>query len=221
MRTRLTSVATVLCLIVFVADVSFAQSYSGTYTVANQQGGAITLTLQQDAQNALVGTMSGNGVQYQVEGIVEEGIAMGAIYNQEGGVLFEAQLQGSQLLLSLFEVGPDNEPDYANPTELILTRQGATAGPIPQQQPTAPLPVAPPSAGNPLGGGAGFAGSFAGEGIALRCSRGRTATRLAVLSRARTIRSRRPRRLVDSRAPSAWAARPMPSRPRSRGMISR
>jgi hypothetical protein len=172
MRTRLTSIVTLLCLIVVFVDPSFAQSFSGTYAVANQQGGAIALTLQQDAQNALVGTMSGNGVQYQVEGIVEEGIAMGAIYNQEGGVLFEAQLEGSQLLLSLFEVGPDNEPDYSTPTELILTRQEAAAGPMPQPQPTAPPRATPPSGGNPLGGGAGYAGTFAGNGIALRLQAG-------------------------------------------------
>jgi hypothetical protein len=173
MRTRLTSFAALLCSIAFIADVAFAQNFSGTFSVANQQGGVITLTLQQDGQNALAGTMSGNGVQYQVEGVVEEGIAVGAIYNQEGGVFFEAQIQGSQLLLSLFDVGPDNEPDYSNPTELILMRQGAAAGPTPQPQAAAPPAAAPPTAGNPLSGAIGYAGSFVGEGIAVRLQTGR------------------------------------------------
>ena len=145
MRRWLKALTASLCSAVLFAHVSFAQSFNGTYTVANQQGGVITITLLQDAQNALTGTMSGNGVQYQVEGAVEEGIAVGAIYNQDGGVFFEAELQGSQLLLSLFDVGPDNQPDYANPTELVLTRQGAAAGPSPrpQQAPVANPPSRP------------------------------------------------------------------------------
>lgn len=144
MRGWLKSLTISSCLAVLVPQVSYAQSFSGTYTLANQQGGIITITLHQDAQNALTGSMSGNGVQYRVEGVVEEGIAVGAIYDQDGGVFFEAELQGSQLLLSLFDVGPDNQPDYANPTELLLTRQRAAAGPAPQPQ-AAPPTNTPPS----------------------------------------------------------------------------
>ncbi|UCF20728.1 MAG: hypothetical protein JSU87_04780, partial [Gemmatimonadota bacterium] len=168
MRKSLAYPAILLCLVFLAVDLSFAQSYTGTYTVANQQGGIITLTLRQDAQNAVLGTMSGNGVQFQVEGIVEEGVAVGAIYNEEGGVYFEAQLQGSQLLLSLFNVGPDNEPDYSNPTELVLSRQAGAAAPTPSQPPSAAPGAAPSEGGNPLGGGSTFAGSFVGEGISLQ-----------------------------------------------------
>ncbi len=167
MRQSLVCSAILPCLVFLSVELSFAQSYSGTYTAANQQGGTITLTLRQDAQNALLGTMSGNGAQFQVEGIVEEGIAVGAIYNDEGGVYFEAQLQGSQLLLSLFNVGADNEPDYSNPTELILNRQAGAAAPAPSPPPVAPG-AAPSGGGNPLGGGSSFAGSFVGEGISLQ-----------------------------------------------------
>jgi len=109
--------------------------------------------------------MAGSDVRFQIEGMVEEGIAMGAMYDESGGVLFEAQLQGNQLLLSMFEVGPDGEPNYAESRDVVLTR-GVASGP------SAGGPA--PSAGNPLGGGnplAGvsdpFVGSFVGESIAL------------------------------------------------------
>ncbi len=142
-----------------------AQNYTGTYTVTNAQGATVTLTLNQDAGGGLTGTMVGGDVRFQIEGMVEEGIAMGAMYDESGGVLFEAQLQGSQLLLSMFEVGPDGTPNYEQSRDVVLTR-GAAAGP----SPGGPAPSAdnPLGGGNPLaGGGDPFVGSFAGESIAL------------------------------------------------------
>ncbi|MGD8726386.1 MAG: hypothetical protein PVH40_02010, partial [Gemmatimonadales bacterium] len=142
-----------------------AQNYSGTYAVQNQQGGLISLTITQDAQGTLTGTMSGNNQQYQVEGMLEEGIAVGAIYNQQGGVYFEAQLQGAQLLLTLIEPGPDNQPDYTKMQDLVLTRQGAAGAAGQVQQ-------APAAGANPLaarqGGGDPFAGTFVGDGLSLQ-----------------------------------------------------
>ena len=75
-----------LVLALMVPAAAAAQSYSGTYSVQNQQGERITLTVTQDAQGTLSGSMSGNNQQYQLEGMVEEGIAVGAIYNDQGGV---------------------------------------------------------------------------------------------------------------------------------------
>jgi hypothetical protein len=143
----------------------YAQNYTGTYAATNTQGAVVTLTLQQDAGGNLAGTMVGGDVQFQIEGMVEEGIAVGAMYDQQGGVLFEAQLQGNELLLSLFEVGPDGEPDYEQSREVVLTRSGLGAAPA---RPG-------PSGANPLGGanplaGAGadpFAGDYTGESVAL------------------------------------------------------
>lgn len=156
----------ILIPFLLIPTVAVAQNYSGSYTVQNQQGGSITLTLNQDAQGNLTGTMSGNNQQYRVEGMLEEGIAVGAIYNEQGGVYFEAQLQGTELLLSLIEPGADNQPDYSQMQELVLTRQGAAAGVMPQ--PRMPAQGSNPlAAGGAQGAGDPFAGTFTGEGMSL------------------------------------------------------
>jgi hypothetical protein len=149
-----------LAAIAFLTSSSLmAQSYTGTYTVTNTQGALVTLMFQQDAGGGLTGKMVGGDVRFQIEGMVEEGIAMGAMYDDGGGVLFEAQLQGNELLLSLFEIGPDGEPNYQQSREIVLTRGGA--GAVPSD--------AGPRAENPLAGGRDdrFAGSYTDQGIAL------------------------------------------------------
>jgi len=158
-----------LVLLLMVPAAAAAQDYSGTYSLQNQQGGLVTLTVKQDAQGALSGSMSGNNQQYQLEGILEEGIAVGAIYNDQGGVFFEAQLQGAELLLTMIEPGPDKQPDYSKMQDLVLTRHGATAGAEPQRQ-------KPAQGANPLAaaGGQGdpFAGSFTGNDISVQLQAG-------------------------------------------------
>lgn len=143
-----------------LATPTVAQQYSGTYAVSNPQGGAVTLILQHAADGQLTGSMSGNGTQFQVEGMVDEGTAMGAITSADGGVFFEATLDGDQLTLMLIEVGADNMPDYSKARTLVLQR-AAAGGALPA-----------PGA-NPLAGGGGadpVAGSFSGDGITLTLS---------------------------------------------------
>jgi hypothetical protein len=141
------------------------QDYTGTYTVTNTQGATVTLTLKQDPSGGLTGTMVGSDVRFQIEGMVEEGIAVGAMYDESGGVLFEAQLQGNELLLSMFEVGPDGAPNYAQSRDVVLTRAVAAA---PSARGATPSAGNPLGAGNPLAGGSDpFVGSFVGESIAL------------------------------------------------------
>jgi hypothetical protein len=145
-----------------VASTSLAAQYSGTWTMRDAQGGVVTVTLTQDAQGVIAGTMHGAGTMYTIEGMLEEGIAVGAIYDQSGGVYFEAQLQDAELLLSLVEPGADNQPDYSRMRHLVLTRT-TDAG-------VAGLGDA---AGNPLAGGAAgargdpFAATFDGQGLHL------------------------------------------------------
>jgi hypothetical protein len=143
-----------------------AQDYTGTYTVANQQGGTVTLALQQGAGGALTGSMTGNGTQFRVEGMVEEGVAMGAITSGDGGVYFEASLEGNALTLILIEVGAGNAPDYSKTRTLLLQRTGSGA-PAPGAGGANPLGAG----GNPLGGGNDpFTGTFAGDGLTLTLS---------------------------------------------------
>jgi hypothetical protein len=145
-----------------VASTSLGAQYSGTWTMRNAQGGVVTVTLTQDAQGVVAGTMSGAGTTYTIEGMLEEGIAVGAIYDQSGGVYFEAQVQDAELLLTLIEPGADNQPDYSRMRDLVLTRTTDAGG--------AALGDA---AGNPLASGAAgaradpFAATFDGQGVQL------------------------------------------------------
>lgn len=166
---RSITLLSLVCFTLLTVGSSYAQDYSGTYTLTNQKGGVTSLTLRQDAQGNVTGTMSGNGNQYQVEGIVEEGFAVGAIYDQQGGVYFEAELQGNQLLLTLIEVGANNEPDYTRTTDLVLNRQGVASAPATERSGAA---GANPLSGNPLAGGDIVAGSYDGDGLSLRLQAG-------------------------------------------------
>lgn len=138
-----------------------AQSFSGTFTTANQQGGVVTVVLRHSPDGQLTGSMSGAGIQFQIEGIVEEGTAMGAITSAEGGVFFEGTLQGNQLTLVLIEVGAGNTPDYSKTRTVVLTRGGAADAP--------PAPV-----GNPLAAGPAdpAAGTWAGDGMEMALTGG-------------------------------------------------
>jgi catechol 2,3-dioxygenase-like lactoylglutathione lyase family enzyme len=149
--------------LLLAAPGALAQQYTGTYAVAGQ-GGTVTLTLRQAADGQLTGTMTGNGVEFRVEGIVEEGVAMGAITNAEGGVFFEASLDGAQLTLTLVEVGAGNMPDYSKARTLVLQRG---AGPV---------------AGG--GGGGAPARGVGGDGLIGRwaCQTGQGTAQLAFLS---------------------------------------
>jgi hypothetical protein len=104
-----------------------SQDFTGTYSLTNQQGGTVTLTLSQDGARNITGSMVGNGQRYTVDGMVEESAAVGLIYNDLGGVYFEARLTGSQLNLTLIEPDAYNQPDYSRTQQLSLNRQGAGA----------------------------------------------------------------------------------------------
>ncbi|HEX9729070.1 MAG TPA: hypothetical protein VGA37_11245 [Gemmatimonadales bacterium] len=116
-----------------------AQGFSGRYTMHNQQGGIVTLALSQDAQGKIVGTLSGNGVSFQVEGTLEGNSAVGAIFSNQGGMYFQADLQGARLVVTIVGVGPDNEPDYSQTEEWAFTRQNGGV-------------AAQPESAGPLGG---------------------------------------------------------------------
>jgi hypothetical protein len=129
-----------------------AQSFSGSYTMPAQQGGTITLTLRQAPDGRLTGSLRGTGAEFTVDGVVEGGTAMGAMANPQGGVFFEAVLDGTRLLLTLIEAGPGNMPDYDKARTLVLERAGTV----------------PPAAAGPLGGPppsqeAGTAGDLLGR----------------------------------------------------------
>ena len=120
-----------------------AQDFTGTYTVQDQAGGTVTFVLSQDAQGQITGSLFGGGVSYAAQGLLEEGTAIGTLSSDAGGVYFMAELQGHQLMVTLFEPDANNQPDYSRSQNLVLTRSAVAPG-NPLAQP------APPPAGNPL-----------------------------------------------------------------------
>ena len=122
---------------------AWAENLSGIYTFSSQ-GVTLTLTLKQDPQGNIKGTLSSTtGAQFQVEGIVQDGVGLGVCKSKEGGSYFEAHPKGKQLLFALMEPGPNNLPDYSKAKELLFTRmekrvtdpQSSKASPVPQKRP--------------------------------------------------------------------------------------
>ncbi|MDH7479639.1 MAG: hypothetical protein QHH02_06490 [Syntrophomonadaceae bacterium] len=125
------AVPVVLLALLLLSGFASAENLSGVYTLSSQ-GVTLTLKLTQDSQGNLKGILSSTtGAQFQVEGIVQEGIGLGVCKSKEGGSFFEAHPRGDQLLLALMEPGPNNMPDYTKAKELLFTRTGKGA-PDPQ-----------------------------------------------------------------------------------------
>jgi hypothetical protein len=143
-----------------------ASSLSGTYTM-NAQGVSLTLVLQEDGRGNLGGRLtSTKGANYQVEGVIQDGVGVGTCVSGQEGVYFEAHPQGNQLLLALIEPGPDKQPDYNRVRQLVFTRQtGAPSGGLSGQgQGLRPDPMGQPQMPSRPGGpgGSGHSGQPGG-----------------------------------------------------------
>jgi len=117
-----------------------SSGFNGTYTLTNQNT-TLTLTMNQNTQGVISGNLSSTtGAQYQLNGQVEDGIAVGMCTSAEGAVYFEGQLQGNQLLFNMIEIGVNNMPDYNNARQLIFIKNQTTytQPPQPTPQPTYP-----------------------------------------------------------------------------------
>lgn len=119
-----------------------SDGFNGQY-VLNSQGITLYLTLQQNARGEITGSLSSSvGMKYQLEGEVEDEVAMGMCYDNQGGVFFEAFFQGNQLVFGMIEPDANNMPDYSRSKQLIFTRSGGSSdadypqnSPQMQQQP--------------------------------------------------------------------------------------
>ena len=87
-----------------------AQQFGGVYSASPDTATVVTLMLRQDAANKLTGTLAARGESFPVEGMVEDGAAIGAIRTGGTGFYFEAQLRNDQLELTIVDV--DRAGDY-------------------------------------------------------------------------------------------------------------
>ena len=103
--------------------------YTGTYTLKSDKA-TVTLALQQGDGGVIQGVLfSTTGMQYYVEGALQDGVAVGGCYNDQGGAYFEATLAGNQLSFALIEAGANNMPDYGKARQLNFTRQSSSIDP--------------------------------------------------------------------------------------------
>ena len=104
------------------ANFIWGQHYTGTFQL--EAGDVtITLTIHQDGNNVLSGTMnSNNGSAFSIQGTVAEGVAAGAISSSEAALFFEAFLDGNDLTFSIIEPDQYNMPDYNTAQYLAFTK---------------------------------------------------------------------------------------------------
>jgi hypothetical protein len=175
-RRRLTMgrrTALILIGIVVLAGTALGQNFKGTYTMTSGTT-KLTLALNQAAGGQVTGTLSSStGTVFQLNGKIEEDIAMGTCQGQAGTSQFEVSFEGSLLIFTLIETGANGE---VNSRSLEFTRAGgggsasdalglppAAAGAAAakpggrSQTPAAPRPSAPAAAPiappQPSGGG--------------------------------------------------------------------
>ena len=127
-------------LFLFLPLLPKAQGFAGDYALP-VGGGEIFLELQDAGQNQLKGRLAdSDGTRYQVHALVDSrGYAKGTLVKSQGGLYFEASLNGDRLVLTIMPAGADNQPDYLNAKDFVLTRQERVRAPIEltQENPTA------------------------------------------------------------------------------------
>ena len=117
-----------LCITLFFCASALAQSYSGTYTAKNNQGGTVTLALKQDAKGNATGTLSGNNTTFQVKATVNAEGLYGTVVSASGTLFIAAQLEGEQLKVVLAEPLPNGQPNMAAARRLVMARSGSAPG---------------------------------------------------------------------------------------------
>jgi hypothetical protein len=122
-------IRTALALFAFLSlpAAALAQNFSGTYSVPNQQGGMVTLTLRQDAQQRVTGTLTGNGNTLQIRGQVQNGSVLGTATGGLGALYLAAQFEGQRLRVMLAEAGPDGQPNLGAAQQIVMPRAAPAA----------------------------------------------------------------------------------------------
>lgn len=88
-----------LCLIaaLLACAPALAQSYGGTYTTENPQGGTLTLTLRQDARRTVSGTLAANDATFAVQAEATDEGLVGTVTGAGETLPFLAQREGGRL----------------------------------------------------------------------------------------------------------------------------
>ncbi|HEX7000447.1 MAG TPA: hypothetical protein VF164_02010 [Trueperaceae bacterium] len=133
--------------------VGVAQDLTGTYAT-QVEGGTITVELAMQGER-FNGSLRGPGVQFALEGWIEDGTAVGVATSVQGALGFEALVDGDTLGMWFYEV-VDGAVVPESEIEVILQRvssptAGAPTAPVGQAAGGLAPPVAPAPAGGPAG----------------------------------------------------------------------
>ncbi len=129
------------------STLGLAQDFSGTY-VFEEQSGDTVLTVQQDPQGKVQGTLQlDDGTTFQLKGEIKNNEVIGIASVQDESSLFKMCLQGGQLIYTIIGVTDDGKPDLEHAQEYPFARQGG-----------APAATTAAAAG-PASSGQGFTGN--------------------------------------------------------------
>jgi hypothetical protein len=109
---------------------ALAQNYGGTYTAINASGGTVMLTLAQDAQRRVSGTLTGYGSSsLQVQGSVEAEGLRGTAGNNFGMLYVTGRLNGEELSIVLTESDLGGKPNPQRASALLLAKAQPKSAP--------------------------------------------------------------------------------------------
>jgi hypothetical protein len=113
--------ALALALLFGAAFPALAQ-YTGSFRHANPRGETIILTLRQDAQNRVTGTLSGRGTGYKVQATVNQKGLVGTLTGEQTLLYIAADLRGRELHVILAETDRDTKPNLGVTQQFVFTR---------------------------------------------------------------------------------------------------
>jgi hypothetical protein len=165
-----------LAALLFVAaGPAASQQYSGTFTVPNEVGGVMTMVLAQSGAS-VTGSLSSNGVEYAVDGQIQDGTLVGMLSGAQGTLHFSAERWENELWLELYGTDASGQPNYDDYTEIDLVLEGSESASTSASGQAAGGGVNPlgGGAGNPLAGGGGdpYVGTFGDGSVTLSLAGG-------------------------------------------------
>jgi hypothetical protein len=123
-------------LFLLYAQTIHASSFAGVYSVSDDKGRSIVLTLHEEPDGEVNGTIVRDGSTFIVEaeknGNSLEGLLMSENFDEGSESYIKAKMQGNKLLFTIMKVGSDGMPDRKQSQTLALSRTGnLSATPIP------------------------------------------------------------------------------------------
>jgi hypothetical protein len=115
--------AALLSAVFLLSAPALAQNYGGTYTAKNASGGNVMLTLTQDGQRRVNGTLTGYGSSsLQVQARAESDGLRGTAANSFGMLYLTGRLDGEEISIVLTESDVGGKPNPQKARELRLAK---------------------------------------------------------------------------------------------------